>query len=66
MAEKSSNPIVIYYRETVGELRKVSWPSREEATNLTVIVVVVLVIMAVFLGGIDWLGQNVLQWALTL
>jgi len=60
------NPIALFYRETMGELRKVSWPTRDEAMNLTMIVVVVLVAMAMFLGLIDLLGQQLLQWALGL
>ncbi len=64
MTEKKENAIVRFYRETVGELRKVSWPTREEATNLTMIVLVVLVGMAVFLGIVDWVGGKLLDLAL--
>jgi len=49
---KKQNAIQRYFRETVGELRKVSWPTRHEAWQLTVIVLVVLVFMAIFLGVI--------------
>jgi preprotein translocase subunit SecE len=66
MADKKNNPIVTYYRETLGELRKVNWPSREEAINLTTIVVVVLIGMAAFLGTIDLIGEKLLQLALGL
>jgi preprotein translocase subunit SecE len=66
LAEKKNNPIAQFYRETMGELRKVSWPTRVEAMNLTTIVVVVLVLMAVFLGLIDLLGETLLQRALGL
>jgi len=64
LAEKKNNPIVHFYRETVGELRKVSWPSRAEAMNLTMIVLVVLVGMAIFLGTVDLIGEQLLQLAL--
>jgi preprotein translocase subunit SecE len=53
---KQQNAIVRFYRETLGELRKVSWPTRAEAINLTIIVIFVLVLMAVVLGVADWLG----------
>jgi preprotein translocase subunit SecE len=42
------------FRETVGELRKVSWPTRKEAINLTYVVVIVMIVMAIFLGGVDF------------
>jgi preprotein translocase subunit SecE len=64
LADKKENAIVHFYRETVGELRKVSWPSREEAINLTMIVIVVLVGMAIFLGTVDFIGETLLQMAL--
>jgi len=49
-ASKKQNAIQRFTRETVGELRKVSWPTRQEAWQLTQIVLVVLFFMAVFLG----------------
>ena len=67
MAEKTNqqNAVARFYRETVGELRKVSWPTRAEATRLTGIVLVVLAVMAIILGGVDWLGAWGLDWILT-
>jgi len=44
-----------FYRETVGELRKVTWPTRQEAINLTIIVIVVTFGMSAFLGIVDFL-----------
>jgi preprotein translocase subunit SecE len=42
-----------FFQETIGELRKVSWPTRQEAIRLTQIVIIVIFIMAIFLGGLD-------------
>ncbi len=64
MTEKKENAVVRYYRETIGELRKVSWPTREEALHLTRIVIVVLIVMAIFLGFVDWVGGRLLDLAL--
>lgn len=47
---KKQNAVQRLVRETVGELRKVSWPTRQEAWQMTLIVLAVLVIMAIFLG----------------
>ncbi|MEN8098184.1 MAG: preprotein translocase subunit SecE [Chloroflexota bacterium] len=46
--------IVRYLRDTRAELKKVTWPTREEALNLTYIVLGVTVAFAIFLGLIDW------------
>ncbi len=53
--DKSRKPNVIqaFFRETVGELKKVSWPSRREVMQLTVIVLVVMVAMGAILGLTD-------------
>jgi len=40
-------------RDVISELRKVTWPSREETTRLTVAVIVVSVFMGLSLGGVD-------------
>jgi preprotein translocase subunit SecE len=66
LTDKKDNAITRFYRETVGELRKVSWPTREEAFNLTRIVLFVLVGMAILLGLVDLVGEMLLQWALGL
>ena len=47
-----------YLNETIGELRKVSWPTRREAMNLTAIVLVVIVVMSMFLGTLDFVFRQ--------
>jgi preprotein translocase subunit SecE len=54
-AKKQENAIVRYLRETWFELKKVSWPTRKEAVNLTIIVIVVTTFLAIVLGLMDWL-----------
>ena len=50
---KQPNAIQRYFNETVGELRKVTWPTRKEATNLTLVVLVVTFVMSMYLGLLD-------------
>ena len=52
---KKENAIVRYFRDTRAELRKVHWPTREEAWNLTRVVFIVTVSMALLLGLLDYL-----------
>ena len=49
------NKIREFLRETIGELRKVNWPTRQEAIRMTQIVIVVIMLMAAILGGLDFL-----------
>ena len=60
-AIKEPNAVVRYYRETVGELKKVVWPTREEALRLTWIVLVVITIMAIILGAADYLFSELFR-----
>ena len=53
--EKKPNRLAEYFREARAELRRVTWPTREEALNLTWIVLIVTVVMAILL----WLLGNV-------
>lgn len=57
MAAQQSQPRGIrkFYRETSAELKKVSWPTREEAISLTRVVLIVIVVMSAFLGLLDYL-----------
>jgi preprotein translocase subunit SecE len=44
-----------WFRETRGELRKVVWPSREEALRLTYVVIGISLVMGLLLGAADLL-----------
>lgn len=52
---QKENRVMQYLRETRAELRKVVWPTREEAVNLTGIVVLTIVVMSAFFGVVDYL-----------
>ena len=54
-SRKQSNFVSRYFRETVGELRKVTWPTRQEATSLTIVVLIVITVMSAFLGVLDFI-----------
>lgn len=56
------NPVVRYFRETRGELRKVTWPTREESYRLTGIVLGVTVAMAIFLWVFDTIFSSSLRF----
>ena len=51
---KKDNFIVNYFKETRAEIRKVHWPSAQEARTLTMVVLGVTVAMAALLGILDF------------
>jgi len=64
--KKTENAIQRYFRETTGELRKVSWPTWPEARRLTALVLVVMVVVGIFLAGMDYLASQLLNLVLGL
>lgn len=49
------NQFFNYLKESKEELKKVSWPTRKETLNYTLIVIIISSIIAVFLGFADFL-----------
>ena len=49
-----------FFGEVFSELRKVSWPTRQEATRLTLMVIVLSATIGLFLGLIDMLFARIL------
>ena len=41
-----------FVREVIAEFRKVTWPSRQELINSTVVVITVTVVVALFLVSV--------------
>jgi preprotein translocase subunit SecE len=50
-----------FVREVLAEFRKVTWPSRAELVNSTAGVIVVTVVLAFFLGGVDVVLARVVE-----
>jgi len=55
-----------FWRETIGELRKVTWPTPEEAWKMTKLVVVVMLLMAMILGVLDFVFSRFITFLVAL
>ena len=51
-------PVRNYFRDTLGELRKVHWPTRIDVRNLTIIVLAVTFTMSLILGLFDFIFEQ--------
>lgn len=49
------NRVIKFLKEVYSEMKKVSWPSREETIKYTLIVIGVSLVLAAFLGSLDFL-----------
>ncbi len=45
--------ILTFVREAKEELRKVTWPSRDEVTSFTIVVVITVIMVSLFLWLVD-------------
>lgn len=57
---ESGKQLIAYGRESVREVKKVVWPTRKEAMQMTGYVFAFVVVMAIFL----WLTDKTLEWLL--
>ena len=48
-----------FLREVQVELTKVVWPTRDQTIRLTFIVIFITVLVAFFVGGIDYILTNI-------
>lgn len=61
-ANKKQNKIVSYFNSSIEELKKVKWPTKNEVINNTILVVIICVFMAVFLGLLDFGLTRLVEW----
>ena len=54
------NPIT-YLKETISELRQVTWPTRRQTLTLSAIVVAAALVMAAYVGALDFGFTNLLK-----
>ncbi len=59
--KQQQNAVVRYLKEVRSEMSKVIWPTREQAINLTSIVLTVMIAMGLFLGLIDYIFGQMIQ-----
>lgn len=50
---KPINQIVIFIRESKEELKKVTWPDRDEVTSFTMVVIIAVLFVSLFLWVVD-------------
>jgi len=49
------NRITTFLKEVKVELKKVNWPTKQETIKYTLIVIGVSLVVAIFLGGLDFI-----------
>ncbi len=50
-----------FISDTMAELRRCTWPTRQQLFESTILVVINIAILAVFVAGIDWVASGVIR-----
>ena len=53
--------LITYLKDTQGELKHVSWPTRSQAITFTIVVVLISIFVSFFLGFFDYLFKLILE-----
>jgi preprotein translocase subunit SecE len=53
-----------FIKEARSELSKVVWPSRKDIIRITLAVVILSLVVAVFLGAVDFGLSKLIDWVL--
>ena len=53
--------VSLFFKEVYVELKRVSWLSRNDVLRYTIIVLAVVIISAIFLGGLDYIFTTIIK-----
>ncbi len=54
-----------FLEECWAELKKVHWPSRKETQGATLVVIISVVVVALYLGFVDFVLSGTIRWLLS-
>lgn len=57
------NKSMQFLKDVKSELKKVTWPTKNETVNTTIIVIIGVLILSVFLSIVDTLLSTYVSWA---
>lgn len=60
--DNGSKKTVEFLIDTQGELQKVSWPTKYELVGSTAVVIVSIIVIGVFILGVDWCVSVVMKY----
>lgn len=55
------NRLIQYIKDTRGELKHVSWPTQKQTAIFTVLVIIISLLTAAYLGAFDFLFTSALD-----
>lgn len=59
------NKVAKFFKDLRSEFKKVVWPSKKQVFNNTLVVLATMVVLGIFVGGLDTLMFKALQWVVS-
>ena len=50
-----------FTRDVRGELRRVTWPDRDQLRQSTAVVLIIVIVLAVYVAAVDFVFQNLVR-----
>jgi preprotein translocase subunit SecE len=58
---KFISKIITFFQEVKTEIKKVNWPTKKETIMYTLIVIAISIVVAIYLGGLDFIFTTILN-----
>ncbi len=66
MASSQNGGIIKFFREVKSEVKRISWPSKNDTKKALIAVGVVGLIYIILVGGLDYVSQNLFEFIFKL
>lgn len=53
-----------YLKNVRAEFDKISWPSQEEIVSMTILVILMVVVLTIYVGGLDAIFSQLIRYLL--
>ncbi len=57
-----ANALTKYLKEAIEEVRKVTWPTKKQTTNHTLVVIGITLAVAIFFAVLDFIFNNIIKF----
>ena len=61
--KKFSEKLKVFFKEVRLEMSKVTWPTRAELKDSTIVVIVSCLVISAFIGTVDWILYSLVRLA---
>jgi len=53
--------LTTFLKETRAEMAKITWPTRVELRESTIVVTITVILITIFIGGVDWVFSELMK-----